>query len=129
MRVLIAGVSTTLSERAQTRSTLVLSGLAPRMPNLAWLMTLAAFALLGVPILASYSAEVMTFFGAFKNQPIGAYAVAAGLAVVGVALAVLLRRVLFGVLPGQHEARLARRLPLYATARGPVHHGAGVEHA
>ena len=38
----------------------------------------------------------MTFFGAFKNQPIGAFAVAAGLAVSAVALAVLLRRVLFG---------------------------------
>ena len=119
---LIAGVSTTLAERAQTRSTLVLSGLAPRMPNLAWLMTLAAFALLGVPILASYSAEVMTFFGAFKNQPIGAFAVAAGLAVVGVALAVLLRRVLFGApnpdAPGVSDASLGETWYLGLLAGG-----------
>jgi NADH-quinone oxidoreductase subunit M len=93
---LIAGVCATLAERAQSRSLLVLSGLAPRMPNTAWLLTIAALALLGVPILASFSAEVMTFFGAFKNQPIGAFAVAAGLAVCAIALAVLLRRVLFG---------------------------------
>ncbi|TMD40265.1 MAG: NADH-quinone oxidoreductase subunit M [Chloroflexi bacterium] len=93
---LIAGVCATLAERAQSRSLLVLSGLAPRMPNIAWLLFIAALALLGVPILASYTSEVMTFFGAFKNQPIGAFAVAAGLAVSAVALAVLLRRVLFG---------------------------------
>lgn len=93
---LIAGACTTLAERAQSRSLQVLGGLAPRMPNLAWLMLLAALALLGVPILASYAADVMVFFGAFKNQPIGAFAVAAGLAVTAIALAVLLRRTLLG---------------------------------
>ena len=93
---LIAGVCATLSERAQSRSMAVLSGLAPRMPNIAWLLIIAALALLGIPILASFTAEVMTFFGAFKNQPIGAFAVAVGLAVSAVALAMLLRRVLFG---------------------------------
>ncbi|HET7419915.1 MAG TPA: NADH-quinone oxidoreductase subunit M [Candidatus Dormibacteraeota bacterium] len=107
---LIAGVAATLAERAQSRNLLVLSGLAPRMPNIAWLLTLAAFALLGVPILASYSAQVMTFFGAFKNQPIGAFAVAAGLAITAIALAVLLRRVLFGApnpeAPGVSDASL-----------------------
>ncbi|TMD11179.1 MAG: hypothetical protein E6I96_16100 [Chloroflexi bacterium] len=93
---LIAGVCATLAERAQARSVLVLGGLAPRMPNVAWLFTIAALALLGVPLLASFGTEVMTFFGAFKTQPIGAFAVAAGLGVTAVALAVLLARVLFG---------------------------------
>ncbi len=93
---LIAGACATLAERAQSRSLLVLAGLAPRMPNFAWLMLLAALALLGVPILASYAADVMVFFGAFKNQPIGAFAVASGLAVTAIALAVLLRRTLLG---------------------------------
>lgn len=93
---LIAGACATLSERAQSRSLAILAGLAPRMPNFAWLMLLAALALLGVPILASYSSEVMIFFGAFKSQPIGAFAVAAGLAVTAIALAVLLRRTLLG---------------------------------
>jgi NADH-quinone oxidoreductase subunit M len=107
---LVAGVCATISERAQSRSVLVLSGLAPRMPNLAWLLTIAALALLGVPILSSFTAEVMTFFGVFKNQPIGAFAVAAGLAVSALALALLLRRVLFGATnpdaPGVSDASL-----------------------
>jgi NADH-quinone oxidoreductase subunit M len=107
---LIAGVCATLAERAQSRSVLVLSGLAPRMPNIAWLMFIAALALLGVPILSSYMSDVMTFFGAFKTQPIGAFAVAAGLAVSAVALAVILRRVLFGApladAPGASDASL-----------------------
>jgi proton-translocating NADH-quinone oxidoreductase chain M len=108
---LITGVCATLAERAQSRSLLVLSGLAPRMPNVAWLMFIAALALLGVPILSSYMSDVMTFFGAFKTQPIGAFAVAVGLAISAVALAVLLRRVLFGApiadAPGASDASLA----------------------
>jgi NADH-quinone oxidoreductase subunit M len=93
---LIMGVCATLAERAQSRSLLVLSGLAPRMPTVSWLLIIAALALLGVPILATFPAELMTFFGAFKNQPIGAFAVAFGLVVGAVSLAALLRRVLFG---------------------------------
>jgi NADH-quinone oxidoreductase subunit M len=108
---LIVGVCATASERAQTRSLLLLSGLAPRMPNVAWLFLIAAFALLGVPILASYTAEVMTFFGAFKTQPIGAFAVAIGLAVSAIAVAALIGRVLFGApnsdAPGVSDAALS----------------------
>jgi NADH-quinone oxidoreductase subunit M len=92
---LIAGACVTVSDRAQTRSLALLGGLAPRMPNVSWLFTIAAAALLGVPILASFASQVMIFFGAFKTQPIGAFAVAAGLAVCAVALASLLARVLF----------------------------------
>ncbi len=107
---LIVGVCAIVSERAQTRSLLVLGGLAPRMPSVAWLMVIAALALLGVPFLASFTAEVMTFFGAFKNQPIGAFAVAVGLVVAAVALAKLLYRVLFGApnpdAPGVSDASL-----------------------
>jgi NADH-quinone oxidoreductase subunit M len=107
---LIVGVCATISDRAQSRSLLVLGGLAPRMPKLAWLLTIAALALLGVPLLATFTTEVMTFFGAFKNQPIGAFAVAVGLAVTAVALAMLLRRVLFGApnaeAPGVSDASL-----------------------
>ena len=119
---LVAGVCATLSERAQSRSLAVLSGLAPRMPNLGWLLMIAALALLGVPILASFAAEVMTFFGAFKNQPIGAFAVAAGLAVSAIALAVLLRRVLFGApnpdAPGVSDASLGETWYLGLLAGG-----------
>jgi NADH-quinone oxidoreductase subunit M len=107
---LIVGVCATISERAQSRNLQVLGGLAPRMPTLTWLFVLAAFAVLGVPMLASFAAQLMTFFGSFKTQPIGAFAVAAGLAVAAVALAVLLRKVLFGSpnpdAPGVSDASL-----------------------
>lgn len=93
---LIVGAFATLSERAQSRSLLVIAGVGPRMPMLTWLLVLAALGVLGVPLLATYPAELMTFFGAFKTQPIGAFAVAVGLAVAALALGVLLRRVLFG---------------------------------
>jgi proton-translocating NADH-quinone oxidoreductase chain M len=107
---LIVGVCATLSDRAQSRNTHVLSGLAPRMPVLTWLLVLAGLALLGVPLLATFTAELMTFFGSFKTQPIGAFALAAGLGVAAVALAVLFRRVLFGSpnpeAPGVSDASL-----------------------
>src|SRR4029077_18291487 len=93
---LIVGVAWVLTERAQTRSLAALSGLAPRMPILTWLLVLAALGLLGVPLLASFPAEAMILFGSFKTQPIGAFAVAAGLVLTAVALAVLAHRVLFG---------------------------------
>lgn len=93
---LIAGACNTVSDRAQTRNIALLSGVAPRMPKLAWLMVLAALGLLGVPMMASFTADLMMFFGAFKTQPVGAFAVAAGLALTAIAVAVVVQRVLFG---------------------------------
>ncbi|HLZ95591.1 MAG TPA: NADH-quinone oxidoreductase subunit M [Candidatus Dormibacteraeota bacterium] len=93
---LIVGICNTVSDRAQTRSIAQLSGLAPRMPKLAWLMVLAALGLLGVPMMATYTSDVMMFFGAFKTQPVAAFAVAAGLGLTALALGVVLQRVLFG---------------------------------
>jgi len=107
---LIVGVCAILSERAQTRSLLVIGGLAPRMPSVTWLLIIAALALLGVPFLGTFTVELMTFFGAFKNQPIGAFAVAVGLVLAAVAVAKLLYRVLFGApnpdAPGVSDASL-----------------------
>jgi proton-translocating NADH-quinone oxidoreductase, chain M len=107
---LIVGVCATLSDRAQSRSLQVLSGLAPRMPVLTWLLIIAGMAILGVPLLATFTADLMMFFGSFKTQPIGAFAVAAGLGVAAVALAVLFRRILFGApnpdAPGVSDASL-----------------------
>ena len=93
---LIAASLTTVSERAQTRNLGVLSGVGARMPKLAWLTVLAAFGVLGVPLMASFTSNVMTFFGTFKTQPVGGFAVAAGLALTALALGVLIQRVLFG---------------------------------
>ena len=107
---LVVGVCATLADRAQSRSLHVLRGLAPRMPNLSWLMVFAVFGILGVPLLASFPAEMMTFFGSFKNQPVGAFAVAAGLVVVAAGLAVMAHRVLFASpnpdAPGVSDAAL-----------------------
>jgi NADH:ubiquinone oxidoreductase subunit 4 (subunit M) len=93
---LIVAAAWTLTERAQTRSMQLLSGLAPRMPILTWVLVLAALGLLGVPLMASFPAEAMIFFGSFQSQPVGGFAVAAGLVLTAVALAVVVHRVLFG---------------------------------
>jgi proton-translocating NADH-quinone oxidoreductase chain M len=118
----IVGVCATLSERAQSRSLQVLAGLAPRMPILTWLMIMAGLAVLGVPLLATFTSELMTFFGSFKTQPIGAFAVAAGLAVAAVALASLWRRVLFSSpnpdAPGVSDASLGETWYLALLAGG-----------
>ncbi|MEO8745687.1 MAG: NADH-quinone oxidoreductase subunit M [Candidatus Dormiibacterota bacterium] len=119
---LIVGVAATLSERAQSRNLQVLGGLAPRMPTLTWLFIIAALAVLGVPLMATFASELMTFFGAFKTQPIGAFAVAAGLALAAVAFAMLLRRVLFGApnpdAPGVSDASLGETWYLAILAGG-----------
>jgi NADH-quinone oxidoreductase subunit M len=93
---LVVAAAWTLTERAQTRSMQLLSGLAPRMPILTWVVVLAALGLLGVPLMASFPAEAMILFGSFQTQPVGAFAVAAGLALAAVAVAVVVHRVLFG---------------------------------
>jgi proton-translocating NADH-quinone oxidoreductase chain M len=93
---LIVATAWTLTDRAQTRSLQLLSGLAPRMPILTWVFVIAALGLLGVPLMASFPAETMILFGSFKTQPVGGFAVAAGLVLTAVALALLLHRVLFG---------------------------------
>lgn len=93
---LIVGACAILTDRAQTRSLYVLSGLAPRMPKLTWIIVFGIFGLLGVPLMASYPAEAMTFFGSIKHQPVWTFAVAAGLAVVAAGVVVITHRVLFG---------------------------------
>ena len=119
---LIVGVCATLSDRAQSRSLQVLSGLAPRMPILTWLMIIAGLAILGVPLLATFDSNLLTFFGSFKTQPIGAFAVAAGLAVAAVAFATLWRRVLFSApnpdAPGVSDASLGETWYLGLLAGG-----------
>jgi NADH-quinone oxidoreductase subunit M len=93
---LIVGVSATLAERAQTGNLHVLKGLASRMPSLTWITVFAILGLLGLPLMASFPAEAMTFFGSVKNQPLAAFAVAGGLAITAASLAVIVHRMLFG---------------------------------
>ena len=119
---LVVGVTMTLTDRAQSRSLSVLSGLAPRMPNLTWLFVLAGFGVLGLPLFATFAAELMTFFGAFKTQPLGAFAVAVGLAAAAAGLATVWRRVLFGApnpdAPGVSDASLGETWYLAILAGG-----------
>jgi NADH:ubiquinone oxidoreductase subunit 4 (subunit M) len=119
---LIVSVCATLSERAQSRSLHVLAGLAPRMPILTWLMVIAGLAVLGVPLLATFTSDLLTFFGSFKTQPIGAFAVAAGLGLGAIALASLWRRVLFSApnpdAPGVSDASLGETWYLGILAGG-----------
>jgi len=119
---LIVSVCATLSERAQSRNLLVLSGLAPRMPILTWLTIIAGLAVLGVPLLGTFTSGLMTFFGALKTQPVGAFAVAAGLVVSAVALSTLWRRVLFSSpnpdAPGVSDASLGETWYLGLLAAG-----------
>ena len=119
---LIVGTFATLADRAQSRSLYVLRGLGPRMPNLTWITVFAVFGLLGVPLMASFTAEVMTFFGAFRTQPVGAFALAVALAVVAAGLAVIVHRVLFAApnpdAPGVSDAALGETWFLALLAGG-----------
>jgi len=119
---LVVGACATLAERAQSRSLHVLSGLGPRMPNMTWLLIVAVLGLLGAPVLATFQSNLMTFFGAFKVQPIGAFAVAAGMVMVAVSLAVLVHRVLFAApnpeAPSVSDASLAETWYLAILATG-----------
>jgi NADH-quinone oxidoreductase subunit M len=93
---LMVGVCATLSERAQTGNLYVLKGLAPRMPSLTWITVLAVLGVLGLPLMASFPADAMTFFGSIKPQPLATFTVLAGLAIVAAGLAVIVHRMLFG---------------------------------
>jgi len=119
---LIVGVCATLAERAQTASIPLLGGLAPRMPNMSWLFFVAALGLLGVPLLATFESNIMTFFGALKTQPIGAFAVAAGLALGAVALGTMMWRALFSApnpdAPGVSDSSLGETWYLGLLAGG-----------
>jgi NADH-quinone oxidoreductase subunit M len=93
---LVVGVCATLADRAQTGNLQLLKGLAPRMPSLTWITVFAILGLLGLPLMASFPAEMMTFLGAIKNQPLAAFAAAFGLAIVATSLVVIVHRVLYG---------------------------------
>src|SRR5439155_1790 len=74
------------------------------------------------PVAAPRPAELTTLFGAFQIQPIGAFAVARGLALTTISLAVLLRRVLFGArnpeAPGVSDSSLSETWYLGLLAGG-----------
>jgi proton-translocating NADH-quinone oxidoreductase chain M len=98
----------TVAQRAQSASLEVLSGLAGRMPVLTWLLVVACLGLLGVPLLASFPAYLMIFYGSLQSQPAWAFAAGLGLLLSAASIAWVLHRVMFSapnpdapaVLPG-----------------------------
>jgi proton-translocating NADH-quinone oxidoreductase chain M len=93
---LVVGATATLSERAQTRSLVLATGLAGRAPKLAWLLLAGAISVLCVPFLATFPAGLMIFLGSFRNQPVASFLVALGLVLCAAAVGWMLHRVLFG---------------------------------
>src|SRR5260370_3790146 len=64
---LIVATAWTLTDRAQTRSLQLLSGLPPRMLILTWVFALATLWLLAVPLMASFPAQTMILCVSFKT--------------------------------------------------------------
>ena len=83
-------------ERAHTRDTLVLNGLASRMGWGAGAFMIAGLTSIGLPGLSGFISEVMVFIGAFRTQPIlGALGVFGAL-VTAVYMLRLVARAFFG---------------------------------
>ena len=108
---LVVGAAASVSHRAQSTSLSILAGLATRMPKLAWLWLLGGAAILGLPFLATFPAEVMIVLGSFQSQPWAVFAVAVGLLLAAGAIAWVLYRVLFGApnpeAPGAGDASIS----------------------
>lgn len=88
-------------ERTHTREIARLGGLARQMPLIATGMVFAGFAMLGLPALAGFIAEITVFLGVFQR-----YEWAVLIAIFGVVLSAgyvlwMLQRVMFG--PVKHE--------------------------
>ena len=108
---LVAGSAATLTDRAQARSLGLAAGLAGRIPKLSWLLLVGGLAVLGLPLLATWSSGLMVFLGSFRTQPGAAFMVAIGLVIGAAAIARLMHRVVFGApnpdAPAPSDASLA----------------------
>lgn len=104
MTALFFAVVGAIYERAHTRDTLLLNGLASRMGWTAAFFVIAGLASLGLPGLSGFIAEVLVFIGAFRTQPVlGALGVL-GAAITAVYILRLVARVFFGQRDKQWDA-------------------------
>ncbi len=87
-----------LYDRAHTRDIDVFGGIAKRMPILITLYTVACFASLGLPGLAGFISEYLTFTGSFALIPIPVIFAAFGVVLTAGYLLWMLRRSFFGPL-------------------------------
>jgi len=90
-------------DRAHTRDSVVLNGLAKRMGITAIFFAFAGLASLGLPGLSGFVAELLVFIGAFRTEPILAVLGVIGAAVTAVYILRLIARVFFGPLNPQWD--------------------------
>jgi NADH-quinone oxidoreductase subunit M len=86
----------TVQERTRTRSIARLGGLAWQMPKLTALWVVAGLALVGVPFLADFVAELMIFTGSFPVHRAATVLVMASTLITATYVVWMLQRVLFG---------------------------------
>ncbi len=116
MTALFFAVVGAIYERAHTRDSLVLNGLATRMGKATALFVIAGLASLGLPGLSGFIAELLVFVGAFRTEPVlGALGIL-GAAITAVYILRLIGRVFFGQRDAQWDG--LRDLNLRETAAG-----------
>ncbi len=104
MTALFFAVVGAIYERAHTRDTLLLNGLASRMGWASAFFVIAGLASLGLPGLSGFIAELLVFIGAFRTEPVlGALGVL-GAAITAVYILRLIARVFFGQRDKQWDA-------------------------
>jgi NADH-quinone oxidoreductase subunit M len=109
----------TVQDRTRTRSIARLGGLAWQMPKLTALWVTAGLALIGLPFLASFVAELMIFTGSFPVHRAATVIVLASTLLTTAYVLRMLERVLFG--PGREAfARLRDATTLELTYLVPM---------
>ncbi len=115
---LLVGV---IYDRAHTRDISAFGGLAARVPVFAGLMSLAAFASLGLPGLAGFISEFLCFLGAFSTLKWHAAIAVLGILITAAFFLRMIEKVFLGPLNKQWAAlddmsprELASVLPLAA---------------
>ncbi|TAK24541.1 MAG: NADH-quinone oxidoreductase subunit M [Chloroflexota bacterium] len=105
-------------EKTHTRQVAEMRGLAPRMPILAAVFSIAGLATLGLPGMSGFVAEFVTFTGAFRVQPVLTILCVFGIVLSAGYMLWTIRRVFFGPLDGKYltlgDARGAELVPLFA---------------
>ena len=90
---LVVGV---IYDRAHTRDTLALNGLASRMGWTAVFFIIAGLTSIGLPGLSGFMAELFVFIGAFRTEPVLGILGVVGAAITAVYMLRLMGRVFFG---------------------------------
>jgi NADH-quinone oxidoreductase subunit M len=107
-------------DHAHTREIAVFGGVAKRMPMLATLFTFAALASLGLPGLAGFVAEYMTFTSSFNELPVITIISVFTMILTAAYLLWMIKRVFFGPFNTKWDwlpdANLREMIPLYALA-------------